>query len=142
MTTYMAKKGDIQRKWFILDAADKPLGHTAALAATILRGKHKTEYTPHVDCGDFVIILNSDRAALSGNKLEQKYYRTHSGWPGGLKEVKYKTFMLTKSDLAMHLAVKRMLPKNKLTSSALKRLKVFKGAEHAHAAQKPEAWTL
>ena len=141
MSTFMANKGNIVRKWYILDAAGKPLGKTAATAATLLRGKHKPEYTPHADCGDYVIILNAEKAVLTGKKLDQKYYRHHSGWVGGLKEVKYRTLMQTKPELAMQLAVKGMMPKNIITKDSLPRLKVYRGGEHEHAAQKPEAWT-
>jgi len=140
MSTYMAKKETVERKWYILDAEGKPLGRTAAKAAHILRGKHKPTYTPHVDCGDFVIIINSDKAILTGNKLDNKKYYRHSGWIGGLKEVKYRKLMENRSDFAMNLAVKGMLPKNTLGAQALKRLRVFKGPEHKHAAQKPELW--
>lgn len=141
MSTFMANKDTVTRKWYILDAAGKPLGRTASVAATILRGKHKVDYTPHVDCGDFVIILNTEKAVLTGNKLTQKYYRRHSGYPGGLKETQYSRLMETRPDFAMTLAVKGMLQKNKLASAQLKRLKVFKGEEHNHQAQAPEAWT-
>ena len=140
MSTFMANKGNIERKWYILDAAGKPLGKTAAQAATLLRGKHKPEYTPHADCGDFVIVINAEKAVLTGKKLEQKFYRHHTGHPGGLKELQYKTLMATKPELAMMHAVKGMLQKNTLAAGQLKRLKVFAGAEHTHAAQKPEAW--
>lgn len=141
MSTFMANKGNIERKWYILDAAGKPLGKTAAVAATLLRGKHKPEYTPHADCGDFVIVINADKAILTGRKLDQKFYRRHSGWIGGLKEVKYKTLMAERPTFAFELAVKGMLPKNTLGRNAINRLKVYAGAEHPHAAQKPEAWT-
>lgn len=141
MSTTMAKNETMQRKWYILDAAEKPLGRTAALAASLLRGKHKTDFTPNVDCGDFVIVLNAGEAVLTGNKLQQKYYRRHSGYVGGLKEIQYKTLMATRPELAMQLAVKGMLPKNKLAEKELTRLKVFRGSEHTHAAQKPVAWT-
>ena len=140
MSTTMATKETIERKWYILDAAGKPLGKTAALAADLLRGKLKPIYTPHVDCGDFVIILNAEQAVLTGKKLEQKYYRRHSGWIGGLKEVRYSDLMEKRPELAMQLAVKGMLQKNKLAADQLTRLKVYRGAEHKHAAQKPEAW--
>ena len=140
MSTTMATKETIERKWYILDAAGKPLGKTAALAADLLRGKLKPIYTPHVDCGDFVIILNAEQAVLTGKKLEQKYYRRHSGWIGGLKEVRYSELMTNRPELAMQLAVKGMLQKNKLAADQLTRLKVYRGAEHKHAAQKPEAW--
>ena len=140
MSTFMANKGNIVRKWYILDAAGKPLGKTAATAATLLRGKHKPEYTPHADCGDYVIILNAEKAVLTGKKLDQKYYRTHSGWVGGLKETKYRLLMQQKPELAMQLAVRGMLPKNDLSRTALTRLHIYRGAEHPHTAQKPEAW--
>ena len=140
MSTTMAKKETIERKWYILDAAGKPLGKTAALAADLLRGKLKPIYTPHVDCGDFVIILNAEQAVLTGKKLEEKYYRRHSGWIGGLKEVKYKDLMEKRPELAMELAVKGMLQKNRIAADQLTRLRVYRGAEHKHAAQKPEAW--
>ena len=142
MSTFMANKGNIERKWYVLDAANKPLGKTAAKAAELLRGKHKPEFTPNADCGDFVIVINADKAILTGKKLDQKFYRHHSGWMGGLKEVKYRTLMQTKPELAMELAVKGMLPKNATGRNAMTRLHLYKGAEHPHAAQKPEAWTL
>ena len=139
MSTYMAKANEVVRRWFVLDAAGKPLGRVAATAATILNGKHRPEYTRGVDCGEFVIIINADKAVLTGKKLEQKYYRRHSGYIGGLKEVQYKTLMATKPELAMELAVKGMLPHNSIGAKSATRLKVYAGAEHAHAAQKPEA---
>ena len=139
MSTYMAKVETVERKWYVLDAAGKPLGRVAVAAATILRGKHRPEFTPHVDCGEFVIIINADKAVLTGRKLEQKYYRRHTGYIGGLKEVQYKTLMATKPELAMELAVKGMLPHNSIGAKSATRLKVFAGAEHTHAAQKPEA---
>ncbi len=142
MSTFMANKANIQRKWYVLDAAGKPLGKTAVAAATILRGKHKPEYTPHADCGDFVIVVNAEKAVLTGKKLEQKYYRTHSGWVGGLKETKYRLLMQQKPELAVRLAVRGMLPRNIVTKDSLTRLKVYRGAEHPHAAQKPETWTV
>ncbi|MGE4548961.1 MAG: 50S ribosomal protein L13 [Intestinibacillus sp.] len=140
MSTFMAKAENIERKWYVLDAAGKPLGRTAAVAATLLRGKHKPEYTPHVDTGDFVIVINADKAVLTGKKLTQKYYRRHTGWVGGLKEVQYKTLMAEKPEMAIQLAVKGMLPKNSLGRQSATRLKVYAGNEHNHAAQKPEAW--
>ena len=142
MSTTMATKESVTRKWYILDAAGKPMGKTAALAADLLRGKLKTDYTPHVDCGDYVIIVNVEKAVLTGRKLEEKYYRRHSGWIGGLKETKYKTLMAERPEFAMELAVKGMLPKNSIGRAELTRLKLYKGAEHNNAAQKPEAWTL
>ena len=140
MSTTMLNKDTVVRKWYVLDAAGKPLGKTAALAADLLRGKLKVDYTPHVDCGDFVVIVNAGEAVLTGKKLEQKYYRTHSGYPGGLKEVQYKRLMAEKPELAMRLAVKGMLQKNSIAKWQLRRLKVYAGAEHKHEAQKPEAW--
>ena len=137
MSTFMAKAETIERKWYVIDAADKPLGRTAVTAANILRGKHRPEFTPHVDCGEFVIIINAVKAILTGKKLEQKYYHRHSGYIGGLKSVQYKTLMATKPELAMELAVKGMLPHNTLGDKAMTRLKVYAGAEHAQAAQKP-----
>ena len=142
MSTYMANKGNIVRKWYVIDAAGRPLGKTAVAAATILRGKHKPEYTPHADCGDFVIVVNADKAVLTGRKLEQKYYRTHSGYVGGLKETKYRILMQTKPELAVRLAVRGMVPRNIVTKDSLTRLKIYRGAEHPHAAQKPETWTV
>ena len=138
MSTYMAKKETVERKWYVIDAAGKPLGKTAAAAATILRGKHRPEFTPHVDCGEFVIIINAKDAVLTGRKLTQKYYRRHSGYIGGLKEVQYKTLMATRPEFAMQLAVKGMLPKNKIGDKAITRLKVYAGPEHKQQAQKPE----
>ena len=140
MSTFMANKGNIERKWYILDAAGKPLGKTATVAATLLRGKHKPEYTPHADCGDFVIVINAEKAVLTGKKLDQKYYRTHSGYVGGLKETKYRLLMQDKPELAMKLAVRGMMPRNIITKDSLTRLKIFRGPEHIHAAQKPELW--
>ena len=140
MSTFMANKGSIVRKWYILDAAGKPLGKTAASAATLLRGKHKPEFTPHADCGDFVVIVNAEKAVLTGKKLEQKYYRRHSGWIGGLKETKYRLLMQQKPELAMQLAVRGMLPRNIITKDSLSRLHIYRGAEHPHTAQKPETW--
>ncbi len=140
MSTFMANKGNIERKWYILDAAGKPLGKTATVVATLLRGKHKPEYTPHADCGDFVIVINAEKAVLTGKKLDQKYYRTHSGYVGGLKETKYRKLMQDKPELAMKLAVRGMMPRNIITKDSLTRLKIFRGPEHIHAAQKPELW--
>lgn len=140
MSTTMANAATVERKWYVIDAAGKPLGKTATLAADLLRGKLKTTYTPHVDCGDFVIVINAEQAVLTGKKLEQKYYYRHSGWIGGLKATNYKELMTKRPELAMELAVKGMLQKNKLGSAQLTRLKVFRGSEHIHAAQKPEVW--
>ena len=142
MSTFMANKGNIVRKWYVLDAAGKPLGKTAAAAANLLRGKLKPEYTPHTDCGDFVIIINAEKAVLTGKKREQKYYRTHSGWIGGLKEVQYSTLMRERPELAMKLAVRGMMPRNVISKDSMSRLKIYRGGEHEHAAQKPELWAL
>ena len=136
MSTYMANN-TIERKWYVIDAAGKPLGRTAAKAATILRGKHRPEFTPHADCGEFVIIINAAKAILTGKKLEQKFYRHHSGYIGGLKEISYKKLMLTRPEMAMELAVKGMLPHNTLGAKSFTRLHVYAGENHEQAAQKP-----
>ena len=138
MSTTLMKPAEVERKWFLIDAAGKPLGRVAAEAAVLLRGKNKVTFTPNVDCGDHVIIINTDKAVLTGKKLEKKYYRTHSGWIGGLKEIQYKTLMAENSDKAMTYAVKGMVPSNTLGAKAMTRLHCYKTAEHAHAAQKPE----
>lgn len=140
MSTTMVNKDTVVRKWYVLDAAGKPLGKTAALAADLLRGKLKTDFTPNVDCGDFVIVINAEKAVLTGKKLEQKFYRTHSGYAGGLKETRYDKLMKDKPELAMRLAVRGMLQKNVIGGWQLGRLRVFRGAEHTHQAQKPEVW--
>lgn len=140
MSTYMAKAKELQKEWYIIDAADKPLGRVAAAAATILRGKHKPTYTPHADCGDFVIIINSDKAVLTGNKAEQKMWYRHTGYVGGLKAVKYADLMANRSEKAMELAVWGMLPHNTLGRTALTRCRIYKDAEHKHSAQKPIVW--
>ena len=140
MSTYMPKAGDITRKWYVIDAAGKPMGKVAVEAAKLLRGKHKAIFTPHADCGDHVIIINAEKAVLTGNKLNQKMYYHHSGYIGHLKEVKYSTLMKTKPDFAMTIAVKGMLPDTVIGRKALTRLRVVKGADHPHAAQKPDVW--
>ena len=137
MSTFMAKAETVERKWYVIDAAGKPMGRTAVAAANILRGKHRPEFTPHVDCGEFVIIINAKDAVLTGKKMEQKYYRHHSGYIGGLKSTQYKTLMATKPELAMELAVKGMLPHNTLGAKAFTRLHVYAGENHEQAAQKP-----
>lgn len=142
MSTFMPKADEIERKWYVIDAAGKPLGKVATEAAVLLRGKHKPIFTPNVDCGDFVIIINSDKAVLTGNKLENKFYYHHSGYIGNLKSVKYGILMKEKSDFAMMKAVKGMVPDNTLGRKQLTRCKIYKGAEHKHEAQKPEAWEL
>ena len=142
MSTYMPKAGDITRNWYVLDAAGKPMGRVAAQAAILLRGKHKPTFTPNADCGDHVIIINTDKAVLTGTKLQQKMYYHHSGYIGNLKEVKYSTLMKTRSDFAMQLAVKGMIPDTVIGRNALTRLRVYKGADHKHVAQKPQEWAF
>ena len=139
MSTFMANANNIERRWFVIDAAGKPLGKTAVKAAEILRGKHRPEFTPHADCGEYVIIVNAAKAVLTGKKLEQKFYRHHSGYIGGLKEVNYKTLMATRPEKAMELAVKGMLPHNTIGDKSFTRLHVYAGAAHNQAAQKPIA---
>ena len=136
-TTVMAKSETVDRKWYVIDATDIPLGRVASQVAAILRGKNKPIYTPHVDTGDYVIVINTDKMVLTGNKLTQKHYYRHSGFPGGLKDVLYKDLMATKSDFALEKAVKGMLPKNSLGKKMFKKLKCYKGAEHPHQAQQP-----
>ena len=138
MSTYMAKAGEVARKWYVIDAEGKPLGRVATLVADLLRGKNKPTYTPHVDCGDHVIIINCEKAVLTGKKLEKKYYIRHTGYIGGLKKVQYSTLMREKPELAMQLAVEGMVPDNTIGRKALTRLRVYRGNEHVHAAQKPE----
>lgn len=142
MSTYMPKAGDITRKWYVLDAAGKPMGRVAAVAAAILRGKHKPTFVPHMDCGDHVIIINCEKAVLTGRKLDKKFYYRHTGYIGGLKAVQYRTLMETRPEFAMELAVKGMVPDTVIGRKALTRLRTVKGAEHKHAAQKPEIWSL
>jgi large subunit ribosomal protein L13 len=141
MSTTLAKKETVERKWYVIDAAGKPLGRVAVQAATLLRGKHKPTFTPNVDCGDFVIIVNAAKTELTGKKLEQKKYQHHTGWIGNLKEVKYSTLMNEKPAFAVELAVKGMLPKNSIGRAAMTRLKIYAGPEHKNDAQKPEPWT-
>ena len=142
MKSYIAKPQEVERKWYVLDAEGKTLGRLATEAASILRGKRKPIYTPHVDTGDYVIVINAEKAVLTGKKLEQKYYRTHSGWIGGLKEVQYSTLMRERPELAMKLAVRGMMPRNVISKDSMSRLKIYRGGEHEHAAQKPELWAL
>ncbi len=136
-STYLAKPNALEKKWYIIDAADKPLGRVATTVATILRGKHRPTYTPNVDCGDHVIVINAEKAILTGNKLENKMYYRHTGYIGGLKAVSYKELMSTKPEKAFMLAVKGMLPKNSLGRKMLTNLRVYRGAEHKHEAQNP-----
>ena len=142
MSTFMANKGNIERKWYVIDAAGKPMGKTAVAAADLLRGKLKVTYTPHADCGDNVIIINAGQAVLTGKKLEKKFHRTHSGWIGGLKETQYKTLMAENSDKAMTYAVKGMIPSNTIGAKAMPRLHCYKAAAHEQQAQKPEVWEV
>ena len=142
MSTTLAKKETVERKWYVVDAAGKPLGRTAVTVANLLRGKTKPTFTPNVDCGDYVIVINTDKAILTGKKLEQKTYYRVTGWIGNLKETKARVMMDNRSDYAVELAVKGMLPKNSLGRGCMGRLHLYKGAEHPHAAQKPEIWTL
>lgn len=142
MSTYMPKSGDIVRKWYVLDAAGKPLGRVAAEAAVLLRGKHKPQFAPHADCGDHVIIINAEKVVLTGSKLDQKMYYHHTGYIGNMKKVKYSTLMRTKPTFAVEKAVKGMIPDTVIGREALTRLRVYAGAEHKHAAQKPEEWAF
>ena len=142
MSTTLLKKETLERKWYVVDAAGKPLGRTAVTVANLLRGKTKATFTPNVDCGDYVIVINTDKAILTGKKLDQKCYYRVTGWIGGLKETKARVMMEKRSDYAMELAIKGMLPKNATGRNSMTRLHLYKGAEHPHAAQKPEAWTL
>ena len=141
-TTYSVKGNEIESKWYILDAAGKPLGRVATEAAKLLRGKHKPTFTPHIDVGDHVIILNCKDAILTGHKLDQKMYRHHSGYPGGLKETSARVMMAEKPERAMMIAVKGMLPHNSLGRKMLKKLRVYAGSEHENMAQKPEIWNF
>lgn len=140
MATYMANPQNVERKWLVLDATDKSLGRVAAEAAKLLRGKHKTTFTPHVDCGDFVIIINASKAVLTGNKANDKMHRWHTGWIGGLKEISYGKLMETNPEKVMTIAVKGMIPDTVIGRKALTRLKVYAGAEHNNTAQKPEVY--
>ena len=142
MSTFMAKKNEVERKWYVIDAAGKPLGKVAVEAAKLLRGKQKPTFTPHVDCGDHVVIINCKDAVLTGNKLTQKKWQRHTGYIGHLKETRYDTLMATKPTKAMELAVKGMIPSNSLGRAQMLRLRLFAGAEHKHQAQKPEAWEM
>lgn len=142
MSTFMANAQTIERKWYVIDAAGKSMGRVAAEAARLLRGKHRVDFTPHVDCGDFVIVINSDKVVLTGNKMNAKLYRHYSGYPGGLKEIKYSALMANNSPFAVTEAVKGMLPHNSIGRTAAKRLFVYKNEEHKQQAQKPEVWEM
>ena len=137
MKTFMAKPAEVERKWYVVDATDMVLGRLASNVAAVLRGKNKPIFTPNVDTGDYVIIINADKVRLTGKKLEQKYYRYHTGFIGGLKEIQYKELMEKKPALAVELAIKGMLPKNSIGRQMFRKLKVYTGSEHPHAAQKP-----
>lgn len=139
MSTFMANKANIERKWYVIDAAGKPLGKTAVIAADLLRGKNKVTYTPHADCGDNVIVINAGKAVLTGKKGDQKIYRHHSGWVGGLKETPYRILMQEKPEVAMRVAVRGMLTKNIVGKDSLKRLHIYADANHEHGAQQPIA---
>ena len=142
MKSYMAKPGSVERKWYLVDADGMVFGRLASQVASILRGKTKPEFTPHVDTGDYVVIINAEKAVFTGDKLQQKVYRRHSGYVGSMKETTYEHLMQKKPEFAMYEAVRRMLPKNKLGREMLKKLRVYKGSEHDHAAQKPELLKL
>ena len=141
-TTYSIKKNEIQRKWYVIDAANKPLGRVASEAAKLLRGKHKPTFTPHMDVGDHVIIINCKEAVLTGRKLDQKVYKHHSGYIGGMKETSARVMMENKPEKAMMLAIKGMLPHNSLGRQMLKKLRVYASSEHENIAQKPEVWEV
>lgn len=142
MRTYTPKPGDIDRKWHVIDATDVVLGRLAVQSATLLRGKHKPTFAPHVDMGDFVIIINADKVALTGDKAEKKLAHHHSGYPGGLRSVKYSELLAKRPERAVEKAVAGMIPKNKLGRAQLKKLKVYAGPSHPHAAQQPEAFVI
>lgn len=139
-TTYMAKPQDIKRSWYIIDAAERPLGRVATEAARLLRGKHKPEFTPHIDTGDHVIILNAEKVVLTGRKLEQKFYYRHSGYPGGLKKIDYATMIEKQPEKVLYMAVRGMLPHNRLGRAMLKKLRVYRNSQHSHQAQQPQPW--
>ncbi len=139
-TTYMAKAEEIKRSWYIIDAAGRPLGRVATEAARLLRGKHKPEFTPHLDSGDHVIVLNAGKIVLTGRKLEQKYYYRHSGYPGGLTKMDYATLMDRKPEKAVYMAIRGMLPHNRLGRAMLKKLRVYRDNQHSQQAQKPQPW--
>lgn len=141
MSTYMGKSNEVEKKWYIIDAAGKPLGRVAAAAATILRGKHRPEYTPNADCGEYVIIINAKDAVLTGNKLLQKKWYRHTGYIGHLKEVSYNTLMADRPEKAMEMAVSGMMPHTTLGRKCLKKLKIYAGDKHEHEAQSPVMWT-
>lgn len=138
MSSYMPKSSEIERKWLVIDASDKVLGRLASEVAALLRGKHKPTFVPHMDSGDFVIVVNADKVKLTGRKLQQKKHYYHTGYPGGLREIKYSDIMEKRPEMAIRLAVKGMLPKNRLGRQMFRKLKVYSGPEHKHQAQQPE----
>ncbi|GAB6934771.1 MAG: 50S ribosomal protein L13 [Calditerricola sp.] len=142
MRTYMAKKGEVERKWYVVDAAGQTLGRLASQVAAILRGKHKPQYTPHVDTGDFVIVINADKVVLTGKKLDKKIYYRHTGYPGGLKKTTARQMLQNKPEEMIERAVWGMLPKNRLGRKLIKKLKVYRGSQHPHEAQQPEVLEL
>lgn len=142
MKSYIAKPADVQRKWYIVDAEGKTLGRLATEIATVLRGKHKVTFTPHVDGGDFVVVVNAEKVVLTGKKLDQKMYRHHSGYIGGMKETSARVMMENTPEKAMMLAIKGMLPHTKLGRQMIKKLRVYAGSEHENVAQKPEVWEV
>lgn len=142
MTTYMAKADEVQRKWYMVDAEGKTLGRLATEVAMVIMGKNKPIYTPHADCGDYVIVINAEKANLTGKKLMQKHYNYNTGYPGGLRSINYATMLQKKPEKVIELAVKGMLPKNKLGRQMIKKLKVYAGADHKHEAQQPEVLTV
>ena len=142
MSTFMAKPETVERKWYVIDAEGVVLGRLASQVALMLRGKHKPTFTPHVDTGDFIIVVNTDKIVMTGRKLDQKIYYHHSGYPGGLKETKYRDLLANKSEFALKKAVRGMLPKGPLGNKMFKKLKVYAGPEHEHAAQKPEVFEI
>lgn len=140
MTTFMPKSGQVERKWYVVDAANKTLGRLASEVASLLRGKHKPIYTPSVDTGDHVIVINAEKIRLTGNKLQQKRLTWHTGYPGGLKSIAYRDLLRRRPERAIEVAVKGMIPHNRLGRKMIKKLKVYRGPEHPHQAQKPEMW--
>lgn len=142
MSTFMAKPHEVERKWYVIDAAGKTLGRVATEAARLLKGKHKPIFTPHVDCGDHVIVINAEKVRLTGKKLQQKQYIRHSGYPGGLKVMNYAQLLKTFPERAIEKAVKGMIPHNRLGRQMIKKLKVYRGNSHPHAAQRPEVWEI
>lgn len=142
MSTYMAKPNEIERQWYIVDAAGKTLGRLATGIAEVLRGKHKATYTPHIDTGDFVIVINAEKIELTGNKWDQKKYYRHSGYPGGIKETTYKELLKQKPEIIIEKAVRGMIPHNKLGRQVIEKLKIYAGSEHPHQAQQPEELEL